>query len=324
MWYSLIAVIIGFILDLIFGDPHVLWHPIRLIGRLIVYTEKRLRKITPNTKKGELIGGICLVIIVASISTGIPVIILYCLYQWTPIAGVITESIFCYQLLATKSLKVESMKVYEALSRGDVEAGRKAVSMIVGRDTEKLSETEIVKATVETIAENTSDGSIAPMLFMIIGGAGFGFFYKAINTMDSMVGYQNDNYRYFGRTAAKMDDVLNYIPARISAYIMMIATVFTKYSTKDGWRIYRRDRYNHASPNSAHTEAVVAGALQIQLAGAGYYFGKLYHKKTIGDAIQPVQCEDIKRANQLLYGTAILGILILGGIKWVMLICAAI
>jgi adenosylcobinamide-phosphate synthase len=319
MYYSLIALGIGFVLDLIFGDPYFLWHPIRLIGNFISFSERILRKLFPATKRGELVGGAILVILVVSISTGIPTVILVLLYRWNTYAGVMVESIMCYQLLATKSLKVESMKVYKALSKNELEEGRKAVSMIVGRDTAKLTQKGIIKAAVETVAENTSDGSIAPMLFMIIAGATGGFFYKAVNTMDSMVGYKNEKYINFGKTAARFDDVLNYIPARISAYLMIAGTIFSKYNTENAWRIYQRDRYNHASPNSAHTEAVVAGALGVQLAGDAYYFGKLYPKKTIGDDTRAVENEDIRRANQLLYNTAILGIVLFGFLKLVIL-----
>lgn len=319
MYTSLIALGIGFILDLIFGDPHFLWHPICLIGNLISYSEKVLRTLFPRTKRGELVAGVFLVIIVVGLSTGIPMVILFFLYRWKFYVGFILESIMCYQLLATKSLKVESMKVYKALSKGKLEEGRTAVSMIVGRDTVNLSEMGIIKATVETVAENTSDGSIAPILFMIIGGAGAGFFYKAINTMDSMVGYKNEKYEYFGKLAAHIDDVLNFIPARVSAYLMIACTIITKFNTKKAWEIYRRDRFNHASPNSAHTESVVAGALEVQLAGDAYYFGKLYQKKTIGDNVRLIVCEDIKRANQLLYQTAILGMILFGLLKFVLI-----
>ncbi|MDF2512942.1 MAG: cobalamin biosynthesis protein CobD [Herbinix sp.] len=315
MQYSLIALGIGFLLDLIFGDPYWLWHPIRGIGNLISVMEKLLRKIIPHTKQGELIAGVVLVCVVVLISAGIPAALLLLVFHWNVYAGILLESIMCYQLLATKSLKVESMKVHDALKAGDLEGGRKAVSMIVGRDTQKLSQEGIVKAAVETVAENTSDGSIAPIIFMAIGGPILGFFYKAVNTMDSMVGYKNDKYLYFGKAAAKLDDVLNYFPARLSAYLMIGAAAIRGFQAKKAWKIYRRDRFNHASPNSAHTEAVTAGALEIQLAGDAYYFGTLYPKKTIGDNIRPVEVADIKKANELLYFTAILGLLLCGAIK---------
>ena len=319
MLYSLMALFFGFLLDLVIGDPHWLWHPVRGIGSLITALEKMLRNLFPKTKKGELIAGGFLVAIVITVSTVVPAMLLFLVFRWNIVAGVILESIMCGQLLATKALKVESMKVYYALMKGDIEDGRYAVSMIVGRDTNKLTKEGIIKAAVETVAENTSDGSIAPLFFMAIGGPVFGFLYKAVNTMDSMVGYKNDKYIYFGRAAAKTDDLLNYLPARVSAYLMIIAAAIKSYHPQNAWKIYRRDRYNHASPNSAHTEAVTAGALEVQLAGDAYYFGTLYHKKTIGDDIRPIETKDIKKANELLYMTAFLGMLLFGGIKLLIL-----
>ncbi|MDE6960919.1 MAG: adenosylcobinamide-phosphate synthase CbiB, partial [Lachnospiraceae bacterium] len=224
-----------------------------------------------------------------------------------------------YQLLATRSLKEETMKVYQALKAGDLTGARQAVSMVVGRDTAVLDEAGVTRAAVETVAENTSDGILAPLLFLAIGGAPFGYFYKAVNTMDSMVGYKNDRYLYFGRAAAKFDDVLNYIPARLSAVLMVCAGGLLGMDAGNAFRIYVRDRYNHSSPNSAHTEAVAAGALHIQLAGNAYYFGKLYEKPSIGDPDRPVEYEDIRRANRLLYGTAILGLLLFLAVKGVIL-----
>ena len=212
------------------------------------------------------------------------------------------------------------MKVYEALKKDDLEGARYAVSMIVGRDTQVLDATGVAKAAVETVAENTSDGVIAPLIYLAIGGPILGFMYKAINTMDSMVGYKNDKYMYFGRCAAKLDDVVNYIPARISALLMIAASFLPgkAYDGKGAWRIWRRDRRKHASPNSAQTEAVCAGSLGVQLAGDASYFGKIVKKPTIGDALRPVEYEDIKRANGLLYRTAILcECLALIGLLWV-------
>lgn len=321
MLYSLIALFFGFLLDLIIGDPHGLWHPVQGIGRLITVMEKILRKLFPKTKKGELIAGSFLVVMVIIVSVAIPAILLFLAFKWNVFIGVLLESIMCGQLLATKALKVESMKVHEALIKGDLEGGRKAVSMIVGRDTNKLTREGIIRAAIETVAENTSDGSIAPLFYMAIGGPVLGFFYKAVNTMDSMVGYKNDQYIYFGRVAAKTDDLLNYLPARLSAYLMIVAAAVKKYHPQNAWRIYRRDRYNHASPNSAHTEAVTAGALEVQLAGDTYYFGTLYPKKTIGDDMRPVEVNDIKKANELLYLTAVFGMLLCGGIK-LMILCS--
>lgn len=315
MRYSIYACIIGFILDLILGDPHWLYHPIRLIGKLISKTEKLVRGCFPKTKAGERIGGVVLAIIVMVISTGIPLGILVICYKTNVYLGLIIESIFCYQLLATKSLKVESMKVYKALKDKDIEKARYAVSMIVGRDTKSLDAVGITKAAVETVAENTSDGSIAPLIAIIIGGAPLGFLYKSINTMDSMIGYKNDKYINLGRFAAKLDDVVNYIPARFSAYMMILSAYMLGMDGNNAYRIYKRDRYKHASPNSAHTESVCAGALRVRLAGDAYYFGKLHKKEYIGDALREIEIEDIKRANRLLYMCAFLSFVLLMGIK---------
>ena len=204
--------------------------------------------------------------------------------------------------------------------KGTLQEARYAVSMIVGRDTQCLTEEGVTKAAVETVAENTSDGVIAPMVCMAVGGVPLMFLYKGINTMDSMLGYKNDKYLYFGRCAAKLDDVVNYIPARISGWLMAAATAFVGMDTKNAVKIYRRDRRNHASPNSAQTEAAMAGALDVQLAGNAYYFGKLYEKPTIGDALRPIEPEDIRRANRLLYGTAVLGAVLCTGLRLAILI----
>lgn len=199
------------------------------------------------------------------------------------------------------------MKVYRCLKYQTLEEARKAVSMIVGRDTQSLTETGVTKAAVETVAESTSDGIIAPMFYMAIGGVPLMFLYKAINTMDSMLGYKNEKYLYFGRCAAKLDDAANFIPARISGCLMVAAAFLCGLDGKNAWKMFRRDRRNHASPNSAHTESAMAGALNVQLAGDAWYFGKLYKKPFIGDDIRPIECEDICRADRLMYGTAILG-----------------
>lgn len=303
---SMIALALGFALDLIFGDPHWMPHPICLIGNMIGAGEKIIRKVIPKTSKGELAGGILLVILVVTISTAVPFAILWAAGEIHILLRIGVEAVMCYQILSVKSLKTESMKVYQKLILDDLPGARKMVAMIVGRDVQNLDMEQITKATVETVAENTSDGTVAPLLFMALGGAPLGFFYKSINTMDSMIGYKNTQYFYFGKFAAKLDDIVNYIPARISAYLMIFASCFLKLDYRNAWRIFKRDRYNHASPNSAQTESVCAGALDIQLAGDAYYFGKLYHKMTIGDPLRPIAYEDISLANRLLYGTAYL------------------
>lgn len=214
-----------------------------------------------------------------------------------------------------KLLEKESMHVFDRLKNGTLDEARYAVSMIVGRDTQSLSKEAIIRAAVETVAENTSDGVVAPMFFMAIGGAPLMFLYKGINTMDSMLGYKNEKYLYFGRCAAKLDDLANYVPARLSAWLMILAAPFVRLDAKEAMRIYKRDRRNHASPNSAQTESVMAGALHIQLAGDAWYFGKLYKKPTIGDPIRPVQTEDIQRAGHLLYAASALTAIVFAGIR---------
>lgn len=316
----LIAVIIGFILDLILGDPHWLPHPIRLMGYLISKGEKAMRRMFPETKIGEIIGGVLLTIALICIAFFVPLIILYFAGKVSPIFQIGIHSVFCYQILATKSLKTESMKVYNQLIKSDIINARKYLSWIVGRDTERLNETEITKATVETIAENTSDGVIAPLIFIVLGGAPLGFLYKAINTLDSMIGYKNDRYMFFGRFAAKLDDFFNYIPAIISAYIMIGASFLTGLDYRNAYRIYKRDKRNHSSPNSAKTESVCAGALNIQLAGDAYYFGKLVRKQTIGDNNRIIEVRDIVLTNRLMYGTAISAVVLMCGIRLVVII----
>lgn len=315
MTISLVALVMGYILDLIFGDPYWMPHPVRFIGNLISILEKVIKRFMPKTKRGEYIGGIILTVMVVSISMVIPLVIILMAKSINTYLALTVETFMCYQILATKSLKVESMKVYDELAKNDLPSARKAVSMIVGRDTKDLTFSGVAKAAVETVAENTSDGIIAPMIFIAIGGAPMGFFYKAINTMDSMVGYKNEKYMNFGRFAAKLDDVVNYLPARISAYQMILSSFFLRYDYKNAFKIYKRDRYNHASPNSAQTESVCAGALDVQLAGNAYYFGKLYEKPTIGDDIREINYDDIKKANRLLYCTSIISIVIISVIK---------
>ena len=315
MTISLVALVMGYILDLIFGDPYWMPHPVRFIGNLISILEKVIRRFMPKTKRGEYIGGIILTVMVVSISMVIPLVIILMAKSINTYLALTVETFMCYQILATKSLKVESMKVYDELAKNDLPSARKAVSMIVGRDTKDLTFSGVAKAAVETVAENTSDGIIAPMIFIAIGGAPMGFFYKAINTMDSMVGYKNERYINFGRFAAKLDDVVNYLPARISAYQMILSSFFLRYDYKNAFKIYKRDRYNHASPNSAQTESVCAGALDVQLAGNAYYFGKLYEKPTIGDDIREINYDDIKKANRLLYCTSIISLVIISVIK---------
>ena len=314
MCYHIIAFIAGFVLDLLIGDPHFIPHPVRLIGSLISFLDKRLNSdVKYNSSENEANltkykRGVLLAFTVIFATFAVSVIILVAAYSINLYAGVIAEAVMTWQILATKCLRVESMRVYDALSTDGVEAGRRAVSMIVGRDTSVLDEAGVTRAAVETIAENTSDGVIAPMLYTAIGGPVLGFVYKAVNTMDSMLGYKNDKYMYFGRFAARLDDVVNFIPARISAYLMIGAAFIggRQFDGRNAYRIFKRDRFNHASPNSAQTESVCAGALRVQLAGDAVYFGRLVKKKYIGDGLREIEYEDIKRANRLMYITAFL------------------
>lgn len=299
--------ILGFIIDFFLGDPYSLPHPIRLIGTMIMKLEKKLRK--PDSGHDRLSGTILAVTVLAA-STIVPLAILLISYNINKWLGIAVESIFCYYLIAAKCLKNESMKVFHAISAKDTEKARHAVSMIVGRDTACLNENGIIKATVETVAENTSDGVTAPIFYMTFFGAIGGFFYKAANTMDSMIGYKNEKYLNFGRFAARLDDILNFIPSRLTAVFMILSAHILRFNGSGAYKIWRRDRFNHASPNSAQTESVCAGALDVMLAGDAYYFGKLCKKKTIGDDIRPIENEDIRRANSLMYCTAILMLIV--------------
>ena len=304
--YYASALMAGFLLDLLIGDPRWLYHPVIFIGKTISFFERNIRRRFPATPHGELAGGVLLVLLTLVVSGGIPVVILAVTGRIHPLLQWAAGAFLCYQLLAMKCLKDESMKVYHALKTGSLEDGRHAVSMIVGRDTQALDEKGVIKAAVETVAENFSDGVLAPMFYMVIGGPVLMFLYKGINTMDSMVGYKNDRYLYFGRCAARLDDAANFIPSRLAGIMLILAAYLGNFSGKDAKRIFLRDRKKHASPNSAQTESAAAGALQIQLAGNAYYFGKLHEKQFIGDPIREIQVEDIRRMNKLMYLASIM------------------
>lgn len=310
------AVLAGFLLDLLVGDPHWLYHPVRLVGGLISAGERGLRRLFPPTPRGERLAGGVLAILVITVTASVPAGLLWLAGKIHPWLKFSLETILCYQLFAVRSLRDESMKVYRELEKGDLPRARRAVSMIVGRDTQNLDAAGVTKAAVETVAENTSDGIVAPMVFMVLGGPVLGWLYKAVNTMDSMIGYKNDRYLNFGRFAAKLDDVLNFFPARLSGLMMVVCSPLAGLNGKNAWKIFKRDRFNHASPNSAQTEAVMAGALGVQLAGDAWYFGKLHKKKTIGDSLRPVEAEDIVRANRLLYVTSAATLALLLFLGW--------
>ncbi len=313
MLYGLIALVAGFLLDLCFGDPLGRFHPVCLIGKLIEISEKGLRRCFPKTQRGELAAGILMALFIPALCFFLAYLLLQALFHLSPWIGLLVHSFLNWQILALRSLKDESMKVYHALKNKSLEDARRAVSMIVGRDTRELDSQAVARAAVETVAENTSDGVIAPLLFIALGGAPLGLLYKAVNTMDSMVGYKNEKYLYFGRAAARLDDAVNFIPSRLSAVLMIAAAWLMKFNPRNALRIFLRDRYNHASPNSGQTEAVCAGALGLKLGGDAYYFGKLYKKPTLGDALRPIEPEDIGRANRLLYGTSVLCFSLLAG-----------
>lgn len=327
--YHIIAFVIGCALDCIIGDPYNLPHPIRLIGRVIAFLDRSFlgdkhaaKAKTDSLDDGmesehkrnrEVILGIITWIIVV-LSTGLATLLVCCIaYRMHVVIGIIVEAILTCYIMAAKSLADESHKVLRAVESGDIDAARYAVSMIVGRDTNVLSMEGVIKATVETVAENTSDGVIAPLLYTCLGGPVLGLAYKAINTMDSMIGYHNDRYEYYGKAAAIADDVANYIPARISAYLMIAASAlsYKEYDYKEAYRIYKRDRYNHKSPNSAHCESVCAGALRVQLAGDASYLGVIVKKPYIGDATRLIEADDINRAIKLMRLTAVLTFVLL-------------
>lgn len=301
------AACIGFLIDFIVGDPHGLWHPVCGIGSLISRMEKHLRRRVPDTPKNLLLAGAALAITIPGVTVLITALILLVAGTIHPLFRFVLMCVLDGWILAARSLKTESMKVYRELKKGDLNGARYAVSMIVGRDTESLSAEGVTKAAVETVAENASDGVVAPLLFLFFLGPVGGFFYKAINTMDSMVGYKNEKYLYFGRAAAKLDDLVNWVPARLTGLSFAAAAfLIPGMSGANAFRIWRRDRRNHKSPNSAQSESACAGALGVQLAGDAWYFGELYKKPTIGDALRPVEPEDIPRANRLMYVASVL------------------
>ncbi len=318
MLASLLACGAGFLLDWILGDPVWLYHPVRLIGAFISYGEKILRKVCAyeeDKKNIQIAAGGLLWILTAALAFLVPFLLLRLAGMIHPGVRFILETFWCYQILAARCLVQESGKVYRKLKENDLPGARKAVSMIVGRDTENLSFEGVTKAAVETVAENTSDGVTAPLIWMLIGGAPLGFLYKAVNTMDSMLGYKNEKYLYFGRIPAMMDDVFNYIPARLTALFMVAAAFLTGLDGRNAWKIYLRDRRKHASPNAAQTESVCAGALNVQLAGDAVYFGKVHKKEYLGDPVRPIEAEDIPRAGRLMYATAGMMLAVLGAIK---------
>ena len=304
------AVLGGFVLDAVFGDPAWLPHPVVYMGKAISALEKGLRVRLPKTPEGELWGGRILAFCLPVGTFALASLVCMGAAALHPLLGLAVQMFWCGQALAAKGLVQESTNVYRELTKPDLPAARIAVSRIVGRDTQALTAEGVTKAAVETVAENASDGVIAPLLYMLLGGAPLALTYKAINTMDSMVGYKNTQYLYFGRAAAKLDDIANYLPSRIAALLWVAAAALTGNDARNAWRIWRRDRRNHASPNSAQTESACAGALNVQLAGPAYYFGEYYPKPTIGDAVRPIEPEDIRRADRMMYAESLLALVL--------------
>ncbi len=315
----LLGVALSFLLDLLFGDPAWLPHPVIVMGKAISGLERGLRALFPQTPRGELAAGFLLTLLLPVGTLAVTALALWAVGFLHPALRLLLGVFWGWQALALKGLNAESRRVYHALADGTLEEARTAVSRIVGRDTESLDEAGVTRAAVETVAENFSDGVLAPLFYLLLGGAPLALCYKAINTMDSMVGYKNDRYLYFGRCAAKLDDAANWLPARLAALLLVLASVPLGEDAKGAWRIWRRDRRNHASPNAAQTEAAMAGALGVQLAGPAWYFGQRYDKPTIGDAKRPVEPKDILRADRLLYGGSVLGLILLSLARWAVL-----
>ena len=305
MKLGIAALIAGYLLDLLLGDPEWLYHPVRLIGKYISFAEKHLRKRGGNLRISALI----LTASTTLLTMAVVALILWLLKLAGDVPLFIGMALLDWMGIAVTCMAKEARGVGRALKLG-VGPARKQVARIVGRDTQNLTEEEIIKATVETVAENTTDGVISPILYALIGGPVLLWGYKAVNTLDSMVGYMDEKYRDIGWSSAKLDDVLNYIPARLTALLMAFAARLTGMDGKNALRIVRRDHANHKSPNSAWSEAAAAGALHIQLGGTHLYFGKPVEKPTIGDEDRPAEEEDIRRVNSLLYVTSFLMILI--------------
>ena len=306
--YLTFAVLLGFLLDWVLGDPRWLPHPVCAFGRLITLTEKALRALLPSTPRGETVAGVLLWFTVCGLSFVVPFGILRWLQSENFWLAFAVETILCYQAFARKSLADAGASVQKALAVS-LKDGRKAVAMYVGRDTGELDETGVIKATVETIAENLNDGVIAPMVFLLIGGAPLGLLYKAVNTLDSMVGYHNEKYEYFGKFSAKMDDICGFVPARLSAMCLIAGAGLLGYDNRNALRIFCRDRMKHKSPNAGQTESACAGALHVQLAGDARYFGKTVQKESMGDPDRPIGKADIGRAAELMTAASVLALL---------------
>ncbi len=316
--FTSVFLLVGYIIDVVVGELKFMPHPVVLIGRMISFLEAKTREVFKSNAKGEYFAGVVTMVVTVAVAYIVPFILLAIAYEIHISVWVMLNIFFVYQILAVKSLKDSVMDVYYQLFYNGVELGRKSVAMIVGRDTEQLDEAGIVKASIESCSESASDGIIAPMFFIMLGGAPLGFAYKAVNTLDSMVGYRNDKYINFGRSSAMLDDICNYIPSRITGLLYVVSAYINKMDYKNAWKIFLRDRHNHASPNSAQSESACAGALGIQLGGDAYYFGELKEKLTIGDDLKVADKEDIKKSIMLLSTVAFLGVMVMGALALVL------
>lgn len=305
----------GFVLDLLLGDPAWMPHPVVLMGRCITSLEGRLRAVFPKTPQGERAGGTVLAAALPLGTLALTLLLLRLCRLLHPALELALETLWCWQALAARGLAAESRRVFQALERGTLEEARKSVGRIVGRDTAALSSQGVIRAAVETVAENFSDGVAAPMVYMLLGGAPLALCCKAVNTMDSMVGYRNERYLHFGRRAARLDDLVNLLPSRLAALLLILAAGLTGEDLRGAWRIWRRDRFCHASPNSAQTESAMAGALGIRLGGPASYFGQVHDKPAIGDSLREPEPRDILRANRMLYAASALCLILLCGLR---------
>ena len=284
-------------LDLLLGDPRALPHPVVAIGRMIAFLESPLRRLFKNAR----LAGIALLATTVGVVYALAALLLKAAYLIAPEAGFLLGLYIAWVSLAARSLHVESGKVAKALQRRDLPGARLALSYIVGRETDRLDEPEIIRGAVETVAENTGDGVIAPLFFLMLGGPPLAIAYKAVNTLDSMVGYKNERYLHFGWASARFDDLANYLPARLTGLLMVLAAPICALSGSGAWRIMRRDCCNHSSPNSGFPEAAAAGALGVRLGGSNRYFGKVVEKPTIGDPSTPLTLAAYGGAVRLMY-----------------------
>ena len=302
-----IKIWIAYVLDLIFGDPQNIIHPVQIIGKMIDIGEKSLLgKKYKSDRKYKFFAGMILNITVISLTYGITYLIRRT--SENSIIFTVAEIYLMYTVFSINSLAREGNRVYNILKEGNIERARKDLSYLVSRDTETMDEKMIIRSTMETISENTVDGIVAPMLYMFLGGLPLSMTYKAINTFDSMVGYKNEKYMDFGKFSAKLDDVANFIPARITGILIVIASMILGYDYKNSLKIFIRDRKNHSSPNSGHAEAGVAGALGVQFGGRVSYFGKEVDKPVIGDKIKDFELEDIKKNIKIMYVASFLSL----------------